>query len=1808
MPAFTAIGAYVAGTLLGLAGTAALIVGAVVATGAAYITSRIINGNPNKGNNSASNQGGRIQVPPATNNKIPVVYGSAYVNGIITDARLKSLGGTTNDTMYYCLVLSEYTNNLTVNAGNFIVGQKYTISVIGTTNFTLIGAASNTVGVTFTATGVGTGTGQARYNSVYGLESVLWNDLRLTAVDTTTNAHKVKDGRKVVDGAIVNAGSFVVGSTYVITEIGNTNFTAIGAQTNNIGQIFTATGVGAGSGNAQIEDFIDTNFIVDNNSLVELRVYAGGSSAAEQIYPPQSSLNTTPAYTFWGNADGSWTNQYAMDGLVFAIVKLTYNGDKGFTALPNVTFQLANNLANPADVWYDYMVSKRYGAGIPATDIDTTARGVWAEYCEEDISYTNVAGETNQSTLRYNINGVIDTSNQVKTNIDTIMQNGGAWMSYNVATGLWSPVIKKANSAGQGNDVTKQFTASRSSNVLTIPLPTIPLPNPFPSGRIETGQKLYSVGGTYIGTITGQQFPLNPGETTGQIGRYTTSSSGPIATTTFYTLPASSLEFSDDNIISGITISSTRLEDLYNKVEAEFYNRYNKDQRAYARNDLPTIQRNPNEPDNQLRLSLDLVNNSMQADILGQLEMRQSRDDLVIEFTTTHYGIQAQAGDIVAVTSELYDWAPKYFRVMRVKEIENEDATLTAQIQALEYNPDVYTIEPITEFSTSANIGIGNLVSSKGLPKPTNPVISEENPNDGVPNFKFSIDIPATGGPFDEAEIYVAEGWDPNSVTGTIVPGTGSNGVVVGKGLMTVTAVTYNSINVGDYFDLGGVTVEAQLTQTTISTKTFSSGGAIGAKTFTLNNVTGVVIGQKPTGTGIPTGAMVVGVSGTTVTLDKAFTIQAAGSYLFTTAGGTGTYRVNISTTAGPATDDLFDQPIDSDFRYLKKIVPDGNAPAFTSGSTISTIITELPANSFTFRRYFLKSRLGVKKNFGEFSPNTPVDLDGNSVPWQPNPVGGGGGGGGGTPLAGVFSSVAINNTTPFLTFSNQVDGVNPMYGIRGKSSVDDPWFVGAGSVGDDQGYLEIATGDNAGDPFGVASPIYARQYNGYASGGVPWYGGSGTVVNQLTLLDDNGHTIIPNNLTVDTNTLFVNATTNRVGIRKTPDVELDVNGAAGISGNLNVDSNTLLVDATNHRVGIKNASPSVELDVTGATKISGNLTVDTNTLFVDATNNKVGIKNTSPTVELDVTGAANITSNLSVDTDTLFVNATTHKVGVNMTNPIYTLDVNGDAHVQLDAVINGDLFVLGTTSAGMVADIITFNTSGAIFNTDTITLDIGGAASTFNLGANSGTMTIGNPTVRGTQTTQNLYNTVAQTLNIGGESIATNIGAGTGTTTIGNDLAVKGTNLILNSDGVGAEDITILFERGASDARIKWNETTERFEFNKPLTTEINNGIRVSQDLFGTGYHGAVIAGTTGSIFTGGDYYFQRNGGTYPSNDASIIVDRAASATDSYITWDESDVRWNISNDTNVVGNLILTGNTIKKSGGTTVVTFSGTNLTTVAGDIAVGGNTIRDSASTAAIELSGANVTVEGTLEVNGNQILSSTGVTAITLSNNDVTIADNLTVSGLIITPTVSNTLTLKNTTTNDTSVITKNTDNSVQIDELFIGPVFKATQNLAANEYIDIGVSTTDNGDYAAINRYSKSTAAGTYGTASVQQQIYTRKASGGSGTVTDMMEELVGSVNVVIPSAAPIGIRSAKLIITVERNLETQIVEMLVVSDGTTINSVISSDINTGVNLATFAASITGGSPAATIFVKATATGTGNYYTIDITKYYQQTRD
>lgn len=79
--------------------------------------------------------------------------------------QIRNIGSTTQAQWN---ILAGTTNSVYV-AGNFSAGTTYTIITIGTTDFTAIGAASNTPGLSFVATGAGSGTGTASASSVYAV-------------------------------------------------------------------------------------------------------------------------------------------------------------------------------------------------------------------------------------------------------------------------------------------------------------------------------------------------------------------------------------------------------------------------------------------------------------------------------------------------------------------------------------------------------------------------------------------------------------------------------------------------------------------------------------------------------------------------------------------------------------------------------------------------------------------------------------------------------------------------------------------------------------------------------------------------------------------------------------------------------------------------------------------------------------------------------------------------------------------------------------------------------------------------------------------------------------------------------------------------------------------------------------------------------------------------------------------------------------------------------------------------------------------------------------------------------------------------------------------------------------------------------------------------------------------------------------------------------------------------------------------------------------------------------------------------------
>jgi hypothetical protein len=73
-----------------------------------YLLNRVSNSVNVDNQTQAQDRGSRITVQPNTDYSIPVVYGDAFLEGTVTDARITS----DNRTMWYCLTLCEKTGTL----------------------------------------------------------------------------------------------------------------------------------------------------------------------------------------------------------------------------------------------------------------------------------------------------------------------------------------------------------------------------------------------------------------------------------------------------------------------------------------------------------------------------------------------------------------------------------------------------------------------------------------------------------------------------------------------------------------------------------------------------------------------------------------------------------------------------------------------------------------------------------------------------------------------------------------------------------------------------------------------------------------------------------------------------------------------------------------------------------------------------------------------------------------------------------------------------------------------------------------------------------------------------------------------------------------------------------------------------------------------------------------------------------------------------------------------------------------------------------------------------------------------------------------------------------------------------------------------------------------------------------------------------------------------------------------------------------------------------------------------------------------
>lgn len=626
MPVFTYVAAVLVAEVGGIMLAAAIgsagiaFVTSAIALGLAITTARVLGLTGGDGG-TRQDPGVRIQFPPGTTNKVPVVYGHANTKGIVTDARISN----ENKTMTYVLTISEKTQS-----GAFTIGNIY------------------------------------------------WND-QLLVFRTAAESH-------IVASSIDQNGN----------GASNTNY----------------------------------------NGLMRFRVYSGGSLAANQIFP--TSGTPVDAYSLLAGSETETT--YQMSDLLFAVVQLDYSSEKGTTGLGQLTFEVTNSLDNPGLVWWDYMTSNRYGAGIGSGQIDggsststTTATSIY--------SISNQIPENQYTPISYFLGSISGTVLTVTTASGASPVVGTIAVGQRLFGTVTTGTVITSLGSGTGGEGTYNINLSQTRASDYLRGSTTSTQDRYQvNGVISTGDTVKNnLDKISIACESWTSFDYSEGKWKLVSNRAATAGE---LTTAFV--------FNDDNILGEVGITSTNLEDLYNNLEVEFASRKIRDQNDYYKAAIDTSARNYLEPDNKLSIRLELVNNALQSGRIGLIELKQSRTDLIITFNADYSALQCEAGDVVKVNNEVYGFTDKLFRISKLREVEDEVGGLTVEVTALEYDSTVYTDEVLEDSADTPGSGIPTFGGSASLPAPSKPIVSTISTT--TPSFQLQTTINLTSSAVDEVQ------------------------------------------------------------------------------------------------------------------------------------------------------------------------------------------------------------------------------------------------------------------------------------------------------------------------------------------------------------------------------------------------------------------------------------------------------------------------------------------------------------------------------------------------------------------------------------------------------------------------------------------------------------------------------------------------------------------------------------------------------------------------------------------------------------------------------------------------------------------------------------------------------------------------------------------------------------------------------------------------------------------------------------------------------------------------------------------------
>ena len=165
--------------------------------------------------------------------------------------------------------------------------------------------------------------------------------------------------------------------------------------------------------------------------------------------------------------------------------------------------------------------------------------------------------------------------------------------------------------------------------------------------------------------------------------------------------------FTEDNIIGAWSISLGDKTNTYNRVQANFFNPARAWQPDIATIDSTTLRTQDNGLLLEREITLPFTSDEATAKQIATINLNQSRQQVLTEFTATIAGLRCEVGDVVTITHTTPGWSSKKFRILRMALQNNDEVRVTA----LEYDETVYDFGTIATSDATPNTNLPSLTS-----------------------------------------------------------------------------------------------------------------------------------------------------------------------------------------------------------------------------------------------------------------------------------------------------------------------------------------------------------------------------------------------------------------------------------------------------------------------------------------------------------------------------------------------------------------------------------------------------------------------------------------------------------------------------------------------------------------------------------------------------------------------------------------------------------------------------------------------------------------------------------------------------------------------------------------------------------------------------------------------------------------------------------------------------------------------------------------------------------------------------------------